>query len=92
MVIEWDDNKAAINKRKHGISFKMAARIFLDDNRIEDFDDEHSDDEERIKVLGIVEKVLVVIYTERREKLRLISARYANKDEEDEYYGQYPHL
>lgn len=92
LVIEWDDNKAAINKRKHGISFKMAARIFLDDNRIEDFDDEHSDDEERIKVLGIVEKVLVVIYTERREKLRLISARYANKDEEDEYYGQYPHL
>lgn len=70
----------------------MAARIFLDNNRIEEFDDEHSDDEERIKVLGIVEKVLVVIYTERREKLRLISARYATKNEEDEYYGQYPYL
>lgn len=92
LIIEWDDNKAEINWKKHGIRFETAARIFLDDNRIEDFDEEHSDYEERIKVTGMVDKILVVIYTERTEKYRLISARYAKKDEEAEYYGQYPNL
>ena len=44
------------------------------------------------QVVGKVRDVLVVIYTERGEKYRLISARLANKREEDEYYGQYPNL
>lgn len=92
LIIEWDDNKAAINKRKHGIRFELAARIFLDENRIDYLDEEHSDDEERWKVIGRVRDILAVIYTERGEKLRLISARYASNDEEEEYYGQYPHL
>ncbi|MBR2519237.1 MAG: BrnT family toxin [Selenomonadaceae bacterium] len=91
-IIEWDDNKAEINYKKHGIRFRVAARIFMDENRIDYFDELHSDDEERWKVIGKVRDVLAVIYTERREKLRIISARYATKDEEDEYYGQYPSL
>lgn len=89
MLIEWDDDKAAINKRKHGIRFEKAAEIFLDEYRIEDFDEEHSFDEDRIKVIGLVENVLVVIYTERGKKYRLISARRATKREKEEYYGQF---
>ena len=40
---EWDDNKAEINWKKHKVLFSVAARVFFDDDRIEDFDDEHSD-------------------------------------------------
>ena len=69
-----------------------AARIFLDENRIDDYDELHSDYEDRWKVIGKVRDVLVVIYTERGEKYRIISARYATSDEEDEYYGQYSNL
>lgn len=92
IVVEWDDKKAEINFKKHGIKFKTAARIFLDENRIEDYDEFHSDDEERIKVISRVGKILAVIYTERSEKYRLISARYADREEIDEYYGQYQNL
>jgi len=88
-IIEWDDNKAEINRRKHDVTFKMAARVFLDEYRIDYYDEDHSDDEERIKVIGMVEKILVVIYTERGERLRLISARTADKKEKEEYYGQF---
>ena len=91
-IVEWDDKKAAINKKKHGVSFETAAEVFLDDNRIDDFDDFHSDDEDRIKVIGKVKSILVVIYTERRERFRLISARLADKDEKEKYYGQYSYL
>lgn len=91
-LVELDDNKAEINYKKHGIRFKVAARIFLDENRIDYFDELHSNYEDRIKVIGLVDEVLSVIYTERGEKYRLISARYATKSEEDEYYGQYPNL
>ena len=89
LIIEWDDDKAEMNYKKHKIYFEDAARVFLDDNRIDYFDELHSDDEERWKVIGLVKNVLAVIYTERSERLRLISARYATKDEEAEYYGQY---
>ena len=88
-IIEQDDNKAELNWKKHKIYFEDAAYIFLDDDRIEYYDELHSNDEDRWKVVGKVRDVLVVIYTERGEKYRLISARFANKREEDEYYGQY---
>jgi len=91
-IVEWDDNKAELNFKKHGIRFKIAARVFLDEKRFEDYDELHSNDEDRWKVVGKVRNVLVVIYTERGEKYRLISARLANKHEEDEYYGQYPNI
>ena len=91
-IVEWDDEKYKLNVKKHGIYFEDAARIFLDDNRIEDYDELHSDDEDRWKVIGKVMDILAVIYTERGEKYRIISARYATKEEEDEYYGQYPNL
>ena len=88
----WDDNKAKINIQKHKIHFEDAARVFLDKYRIEDFDEFHSDDEERTRVIGKVKGVLVVIYTMRGDKTRLISARKATKHEEEIYYGQYFYL
>ena len=91
-VFEWDDEKAEINKRKHKVMFSIAAKVFLDDYRIDDYDELHSDDEERRKVIGRVGKILVVIYTERGEKIRIISARPANKKEQEDYYGQFSHL
>ena len=92
LIVEWDDNKAELNWKKHGIHFEDAALIFLDDKLIDDYDELHSDDEDRIKVIGKVGKILVVIYTERGEKYRIISARNANKRERSKYYGQYGYL
>lgn len=86
---EWDDEKYQINVKKHGIYFEDAVRVFFDEFLIDDYDKDHSDDEDRIKIIGKVEKVLVVIYTERVEKFRIISARLANKKERNDYYGQF---
>jgi len=89
LEFEWDDEKAKINLKKHGLTFNDAILVFFDEFLIEDYDFEHSDDEDRIKVIGKVYEVLVVIYTERKEKLRIISARRANKKERNDYYGQF---
>lgn len=65
-------------------------RFFLDKKRIEMYNREHStDSEDRYKVIGLVDKVLVVIYTERKEAIRLISARKAQQEEINEYYRSY---
>ena len=84
---EWDSEKAEINKQKHKISFENAVLVFLDENRIDDFDEFHSDFEDRYKIIGRVGKILAVIYTERGENYRIISARYATKKEVDDYYA-----
>lgn len=85
----WDSEKAKINKKKHKVSFETAARVFLDKCRYDEFDESHSIFEERVKTVGRVGKILSVIYTERGERNRIISARPANKEEEEEYYGQF---
>ena len=85
----WDSDKAEKNFKKHKVKFKVAAHVFLDEFRIDDYDEFHSEDEERIKVIGRVGKVLAVIYTERGERNRIISARYADKNEQEEYYEQF---
>ena len=84
---EWDREKAKLNKIKHGVSFKAAAKVFNDPNRLDLPDDEHSFDESRRKVIGMVDDILFVIYTERRDKIRLISARVAEEDERRDYYA-----
>ncbi len=92
MTFEWDEEKNKINKRIHdGISFEYAARVFLDAKRIELLDEKHSDEcEERYNVIGYVEKVLFVVYTERGDdNIRIISARRATSKEEAIYYENY---
>ena len=86
-LFEWDDAKNKINKIKHGINFKTAARVFSDPYLLEEYDEEHSFDEDRWKVIGMVDDVLFVIYTDRDEKIRLISAREATEQERRRYYG-----
>ena len=86
---EWDDEKYKINIKKHGIYFEDAARVFLDKNSIYYYDELHSEYEDRIKIIGMVENVLTVIYTERGEVNRIISARPADKYERNDYYGQF---
>lgn len=83
---EWDKGKAKLNKIKHGISFKTATAVFDDPNRLDLPDDEHSFNEERRKVIGMVDNILFVIYTERHDKIRIISAREATEDERRDYY------
>ena len=87
--MEWDDRKNEINKRKHGISFETAAYVFEDINRIEYFDEAHSADEDRFIVLGLVRKVLFVVYTDRGDATRIISARKATEAETEVYYDNY---
>ena len=85
----WDENKNKKNFKKHGIYFEDAVRVFLDENLIDDYDEFHSDFEDRYRIIGKIRDILVVIYTEREDKKRIISARQANKDEEDSYYEQF---
>ena len=91
MLFEWDENKNRINQEKHdGISFEIAVRVFMDEKRIERFDAEHSSlTEDRWNAIGMVNRVLFVVYTERGERIRIISARRATKKEEEEYYDGY---
>ena len=89
LIVEWDDNKAEINKQKHNVHFEDAAQIFLDGNRVTEIDYSHSDEEIRYVTIGRVGKILFVVYTERGEAMRLISARKADKNERRKYfYGQ----
>ena len=86
--VEWDENKEKINIRKHGISFGTAALVFADEERIEYYDKLHSSaGEDRYVVLGMVDDVLFVVYTDRMDAVRLISARVATAYERRVYYG-----
>lgn len=87
LIFEWDEEKALINKRKHKVSFETATNVFFDENRIELRDEDHSDDEDRWQVIGKVDDILFVVYTEREDRTRIISARKADKKERREYYG-----
>jgi hypothetical protein len=77
LEFEWDEEKNKLNKKKHGISFETAQMVFKDPYRIEFFDDENSKNEQRYDVIGMVNDMLFVVYTERVNKIRLISARLA---------------
>lgn len=85
--IQWDDEKNEINRKKHGFTLEHARFVFADPNRIELYDDLHSDEEDRYQVIGRVDEILFVVYTELGDATRLISARYATARERRMYYG-----
>ena len=86
----WDSGKNEANVRKHGLAFEDAVHVFEDDHLLEVFDSVHSiPGEERWKAIGLVRKVICVIYTERGDSIRIISARIANAEERDEHYSHY---
>ncbi len=86
---EWDAKKAALNLRKHGISFSFAARVFLDDHRIERLDDREDYGENRFVVIGLINGAeIVVVYALREDAIRIISARKADDDEIETYWNR----
>ncbi len=85
---EWDEEKARANYQKHGIRFETAILVFNDENSLEEYDAAHSSSEDRYNIIGLVDKVLFVVYTERREMIRIISARIATDAERKRYYAR----
>ncbi len=89
---EWDRKKDVINQRKHGVAFTTAKTVFYDENRIDVPDELHSLKENRRITIGMANKILFVVYTERKydigNTIRLISARRATEEERRFYYEQ----
>ena len=88
LQFEWDEEKNALNREKYGVSFETAAYVFQDEFYIEMYDFEHSIDEDRYIAIGMVCDLLFVVFTERGEAIRLISARLATERERRLYYDQ----
>ena len=74
---EWDEEKELENIRDHSVNFTDATEIFRDYFRIERHDDDSSDNEDRYQTMGYFHDILFVIYTERVEIIRIMSARLA---------------
>jgi uncharacterized DUF497 family protein len=87
MKLEWDDDKAALNLKKHDIDFEDAQFVFHDVGRIERYDGREDYGEDRWITVGFVySHLLAVAYTIRDEEtLRLISARKADTHEQNDY-------
>ncbi|PAW83613.1 MAG: hypothetical protein B9S33_13465 [Pedosphaera sp. Tous-C6FEB] len=87
MTFEWDQAKASVNLRKHGVSFEEAATAFADELSLTIPDPDHSQVEERFILLGTSYrgKMLVVVHTERGDSIRVISARPASRRERQQY-------
>lgn len=77
LIFEWDPEKARENEQKHGVSFSDASEVFDDDHSSSVPDPDHSADEDRYLMFGVSKQGqhLVVSYTERGARIRLISAR-----------------
>ncbi len=90
MRFEWHEAKAAANLRNHGVSFELASTVFQDPFAIERVDDREDYGEDRFVIIGMAEGkvVLFVAYTEREERIRIISARRALQIEQDDYFQQ----
>jgi uncharacterized DUF497 family protein len=88
MNFEWDAAKAAVNIRKHGISFKEAQTVLESSFAITTDDELHSENEKREKTMGFSERfrVVIVIHTRLiKDTIRIISARKANRREKVAY-------
>jgi uncharacterized protein len=83
LKFEWDKQKADRNAIKHGVSFEEAKTVFADSNSVTIADLEHSIDEDRYIDIGIsnLGRLLVVVYTERDNYIRIISSRCATNRE-----------
>jgi len=87
MEFEWDEQKNAVNIRRHGVSFEEAATAF-GDPLSDTFDDpDHSAEENRFISVGTSKKgrLLIVAHTDRDERIRIISARELSREERRSY-------
>jgi len=87
VIVEWDDEKALDNERKHGVSFQEAVEVLEDPLSITFRDPDHSLDEARSLTFGHGPsgRILVVAHTDRGDAIRLISARRATRAERRVY-------
>ena len=83
LSFEWDPQKARSNEQKHGVSFNEASFVFRDIFSLTIRDPLHSDQEERFIIIGLSHKkrIITVVHTERKDNIRIISARKATKKE-----------
>ena len=90
LVFEWDKKKENANIEMHGISFEEARTSFYDENAVQFYDPDHSEDEDRFILLGASYKLntLVICHCFREEEtvVRIISARKADKNETRAYW------
>lgn len=88
-AFEWDASKASRNAKKHGVSFDEARSCFLDENARVMIDPKHDDNEDRFILLGLSVqlRLLVVVHCYRQddEVIRIISARKADRSEQQQY-------
>jgi uncharacterized protein len=91
-LFEWDDQKAASNATKHGVSFMNAAGVFLDRTARTVEDKDHSIVEARRITVGhtLMSQLIIVSYTMRETRIRIISARCANRAEQRAFYMSQP--
>ncbi len=88
MEFEWSRAKADANRRKHGITFELAAAVFDDPRRLDFADDREAYGEERLSTIGrIGRRILSVVFVERENRIRIISAREATRDERQQYHA-----
>jgi uncharacterized DUF497 family protein len=90
LEFEWHTTKAEANLDAHGVSFDSATTVFKDPFAVERLDDRADYGERRFVIIGTAEGqvVLFVAYTEREERIRIISARRATQHEQDDYFSQ----
>jgi uncharacterized protein len=83
MEFEWDTQKAKSNLSKHNVSFEEAQTVFDDPLYVDFYDPDHAEDEHRYIIIGESSRsrILLVSYTERGDKIRIISARLVTKQE-----------
>ena len=84
---EWDKTKDNLNRKEHGFSFSEILEVFDDPAFLEGYDQEHSKNEDRYYGMGCLNGILYIIvyYTLRGERTRIISARKADAEEQEEY-------
>jgi len=87
LLFEWDKNKAKKNMKIHEVSFDEASTAFSDALSLTIYDPLHSGEEDRMILIGSSHKnrLLVIVHTERKDKVRIISARKATKIERKQY-------
>jgi hypothetical protein len=84
---EWDPQKAVLNLRNHGVSFEDASAVFGDPLAGTIPDPMHSTDEARFVTIGMMptQRLIVVVHTERADRIRIISARPATRAEKKKH-------
>ena len=91
LEFEWDKRKDKANVRKHGVSFEEAKTAFFDENAIQFFDPDNSEDEDWFLLLGLSYKLNTLVichcFREKDSIVRIVSARKADKEEEKAYWS-----